>query len=111
LSAEKARVLLKQAEADLEIGCFEKAASSAYFAARMACEVWARRRGVRDLPRRDDKLANLVRNLGRASEAESLLALYELRKKADYSPFFIEEGEAKLALEVAREVMKLLQVM
>ena len=108
MSAEKARVLLKQAEADLEIGCFEKAASSAYFAARMACEVWARRRGVRDLPRRDDKLANLVRNLGRASEAESLLALYELRAR---SPFFIEEGEAKLALEVAREVMKLLQVM
>jgi hypothetical protein len=42
-------------------------------------------RGGLTIPRRDDKLANLIENIGLREMAEKLRYLYDLRKKADYS--------------------------
>jgi len=80
--------------------------SSSYFACRMMAELYLLSRGLRDLPRRDDKLANLLRSQGLREEAELLLLLYEMRKRADYGGNFISKEEAESSLATARILMK-----
>ena len=106
MSFEKARLLLREAEADLEAGCYNKCVSSAYFAARMVAETWLKVRGVKDLPRRDDKLANLLRNMKLRAIADGLMALYKLRKLADYSGVAASLEHAREALRLCRLVFE-----
>ncbi len=106
MSLDKARLLLIQAERDLEIGCFDKAASAAYMAARMAAEVLLRSLGQRGIPRRDDKLARAVANLGMRPEAEELMRLYEVRKRADYSRYPVDAASASDCVRAAGRLVE-----
>jgi len=106
MSLDKARALLHQAEEDLRIACYDKCVSSSYFSCRMMAELYLLGRGLRDLPRRDDKLANLLRSQGLREEAELLLFLYGMRKKADYGGSLISREEAESSLAAARTLLK-----
>jgi len=55
--------LLEEAAKDLEIGCYNKAASASYFAVRKASETLLMILGEA-VPRRDDKLANAIKYKG-----------------------------------------------
>ena len=92
-SSNKWEELLREAVKDLEVGCYNKAASASYFTVRMRLEVLLRKRSV-TIPRRDDKLANVLKHLGYPEEAAEMLELYELRKRADYSEDSITREEA-----------------
>ena len=104
MSFEKAKELFKQASRDLEISCFDKVVSAAYFSARMFAEVFLAGRKLK-IPRRDDKLANLLRRQGFTEEAEILLQLYVWRKESDYGPILTEEERATKALDLARKII------
>ena len=63
------------------------------------------------VPRRDDKLANVLRHLGFEAEADLFMELYDLRKKADYSNESIEEvidaiEKYKRILSAVRRLLK-----
>ena len=107
LSLGKSDKLIKEAELDLEAGNFNKCVSASYFSARRAIEKLLERMHM-NIPRRDDKLANVLRHLGYTEEAVLMLYLYEMRKKADYTDYEVTVEEARKALEIAvriREVV------
>jgi hypothetical protein len=60
------------------------------------------------IPRRDGKLANAIKNKGLGKEATATAILYAIRKKADYEAGVIRE-EAELAVKLSMEVHKLLE--
>ena len=97
--------LLREAVKDLEVGCYNKAASASYFAVRMRLEVLIRKRGL-VMPRRDDKLANVLRHVGYPNEAAEVLELYELRKRADYSEISLTLEEGFVAVEKAKRLLE-----
>jgi len=102
---EKALLLLKEAQKDSDIACYNKAVSAAYFAARMATESFLAER-VRHLPRRDDKLANVLRNLGFESLGATLMELYQLRKRADYGEKSMNEEDSRRAIRYAKTLIE-----
>jgi uncharacterized protein (UPF0332 family) len=104
----KFEVLLKEANDDLERGNLNKAVSALYFAVRkrLECILLILRYEV---PRRDDKLANVLKYLGYSEESRIFIKLYELRKKADYSEEVISSEEAKKALEYSTRILKILE--
>jgi len=108
LSLEKAKELIRQASEDLRISCFDKAVSAAYFSARMVVEVFLTKRKLK-LPKRDDKLANLLRRQGFGDEAEMLLQLYTWRKESDYGPNLMDRERAKSSLELANRIIEALE--
>jgi len=61
------------------------------------------------VPRRDDKLANVLRNSGFPDLAVKMLRLYELRKKADYSSHSVSLDEASESLETAKHIVEVLK--
>ena len=87
--------------------CYNKAASASYFAVRMLAEEILRVLGE-SIPRRDDKLANAIKNKGLVREAAAMAILYSLRKKADYEATVGRE-EAELAVKLAIEVYRSLE--
>jgi uncharacterized protein (UPF0332 family) len=103
MSLKRSKEILKEAEKDLEIGCFNKATSASYFSSRMAAETFLKSFNEQ-IPRRDDKLANSIGNKGLKIEAELLSLLYILRKRADYGEGVSEE-EAKNAVEIAKKIV------
>ncbi len=104
MSWAKALTLLDEAERDLAAGCYNKAASAAYFAARMATELLvAARQG--NVPRRDDKLANVLLHWGRKDLAAALLELYQYRVMADYGSTSLDVGVASRAVDMARRLL------
>jgi len=94
--SQKSKKLLEEAIKDLDIMCYNKAASASYFAIRMIAEEILRALGEK-IPKRDDKLANAIKNKGLIREAITMASLYALRKKADYEAGISKE-EAELAL-------------
>ena len=108
MSLRKALSLMRQAEADLEAGCYDKAVSSAYFACRMAAEqVLIELRAP--IPRRDDKLANSVGNVLGRRVAEELKLLYSWRIQADYYDTEVDRGSAVRILDRARALFSRLE--
>jgi hypothetical protein len=103
MSLDKVRSLLNQAE-DIKVACYDKCISSSYFSCRMMVEIFLRSMGIEQLPRRDDKLANLLRNQGLREEADTLLFLYDMRKKADYG-WSIAGKEAEESLKAAKSLI------
>lgn len=101
----KVEILLNEAQEDFKLKLYNKCASSAYFAARMALEFYIKSLKI-VVPKRDDKLANVAEHLGFKKEAEFLRILYELRKKADYRDENISEFEAKEALTMSIAIVK-----
>ena len=111
LSLGKSDRLIKEAQLDLEVGNFNKCVSASYFSARRAVEKLLERMHM-NIPRRDDKLANVLKRLGYVEEAVLMLYLYEMRKKADYTDYEATIEEARKALEIAVRVRKLvIQIM
>ena len=98
---------MEEAIKDLEVMCYNKAASASYFAVRMLAEEILRALGE-NIPRRDDKLANAIRNKGLVREATAMATLYSLRKKADYEAR-VGGGEAELAVKLSIEVCRSLE--
>jgi HEPN domain-containing protein len=105
--SQRSRRLLEEAIRDLEISCYNKAASASYFAVRMLAEEILKQLGEH-IPRRDDKLANAIKNKGLRWEATAMVILYAFRKKADYEAGVTRE-EAELAVKLSMEVHKLLE--
>ncbi len=101
MSLMKAKLLIEQAVRDLELSCFDKAVSAAYFSVRMAAELLTRSRA-----RRDDKLANALGNLMGDEFRIKMMALYEFRKRADYRSKMTSEGEAKIAVRDAKQLLE-----
>jgi HEPN domain-containing protein len=81
--SQRSRRLLEEAIKDLKMSCYNKAASASYFAVRMLAEETLRQLGEH-IPRRDDKLANAIKNKGLKREATATVILYAIRKKADH---------------------------
>ncbi len=100
---------MKEAEADFKLKNFNKCASACYFSVRKALEDMFIRMGIM-IPRRDDKLANILKNIGYEDKAKLFLRLYELRKKADYNEKEITEEEAKESLETAKRILALINM-
>ncbi|MEM1610849.1 MAG: HEPN domain-containing protein [Sulfolobales archaeon] len=101
MSLRHSKKLLEEAYKDLEIGCYNKAASASYFALRKASEALLKALGEA-IPRRDDKLTNAIKNKGLIDVAETLRYIYEIRKVADYGEGVSEEE----APHVLRELEK-----
>jgi len=96
---EKHKILENEAKRDIEIKCYNKAASAFYFALRFLAETLLRKLQW-SIPRRDDKLANSIETLGLKNAAKSLRFLYELRKKADYIEESVNKEEIAECVEV-----------
>jgi len=110
MSSRKQDILLSEAENDIAIRNYNKAVSAIYFALRKEVEEIIQKLGFQ-LPRRDDKLANIIKHLGFDEEALIFMKLYELRKKADYADESIEEKDVKKALELVRKVIAKLKIL
>lgn len=80
---KKSEVLLNEAKKDLQMGNYNKAASAIYFSVRKELVEVLEKMNL-TVPRRDDKLRNILKSFGYLEEAEYFMQLYELRKKADY---------------------------
>ncbi len=100
----KSDILLNEAEIDLKLKCFNKSVSASYFAVRKEIEYLARKLGS-TIPRRDDKLINILKHLGKDKLAEETLYLYERRKDADYGEAEIDERTAMICLDIAKRVI------
>jgi len=107
----KSRVLLSEAEKDLEAGCYNKAVSAAYFSLRLAAESTL---GIKT--KRDDKIANAVRRLleakigpREAKEAwRKYMKLFDSRKLADHRGKLYTREEAEACIKTAKELRKLI---
>ena len=100
--------LLEEAAKDLEIGCYNKAASASYFAVSKASETLLRILGEA-VPRRYDKLANAIKYKGLADVSEILKILYQARKEADYGEGVTEE-EARASVEMAKKAIEVIEI-
>ncbi len=107
MSLRHSEKLLEEAAKDLEIGCYNKAASASYFAVRKASETLLRILGE-IIPRRDDKLANAIKYKGLTEVSEILRILYQARKEADYGEGVTEE-EARASVEMARKAIEIIK--
>ncbi len=97
-----------EAEKDIENGCYNKAVSALYFSLRMVSEDLLLALHA-PIPKRDDKLANSIGNIGFKKVSQALRRLYDLRKKADYSREKVTAREAIVALETYREARRRLE--
>jgi len=111
LSLDKSEILFEEALKDLNSRCYNKAVSCVYFSVRMLVEQVLEKKRLK-IPRRDDKLANLVETIGLKDVARAMRFLYTMRKKADYSSRNISEEEAEYVFKLAemsfKELRKLL---
>jgi len=105
--SQKSKKLLEEAIKDLDIMCYNKAASASYFAIRMIAEEILRALGEK-IPKRDDKLANAIKNKGLIREAIAMASLYALRKKADYEAGISKE-EAELSVSLSIQTYRSLE--
>jgi len=105
--SQKSKKLLEEAIKDLDIMCYNKAVSASYFAIRMIAEEILRALGEK-IPKRDDKLANAIKNKGLIREAIAMASLYALRKKADYEAGISKE-EAELSVSLSIQTYRSLE--
>ncbi len=101
MSLEKSKLLLEEAEKDIENGCFNKAVSASYFASRMILEIFFRDLGI-VFSKKDDKMINILASLGLRKEASDLRVLFEMRKEADHRAYVFSEKEARYAFNTSK---------
>ncbi|MCD6164206.1 MAG: HEPN domain-containing protein [Candidatus Odinarchaeota archaeon] len=100
--------LFEDAIFDFENKRYNKAVSSFYFAVRWYAELLLKK--LRSpIPRRDDKLANAIENLGLIDVARTLRLTYNLRLKADYSDFNITFEEANQVKSIVENAISKLR--
>ncbi|MBS7247675.1 MAG: HEPN domain-containing protein [Candidatus Freyarchaeota archaeon] len=99
MSVVKSKVLLREAKRDIEVGCYNKAVSAAYFALRMVVERYLDSLGA-PYSKKDDKLANTIQSLGMKEVAYVMRVLFQARKRADHSDklFTLKETEDLLSM-------------
>jgi len=105
MSVAKSRVLMGEARKDVEIGCYGKAVSAAYFALRMAVERYLERLGA-PFSKKDDKLANTMRSLGLKEVSYAMRVLFQARKRADHGSKFFTRREAEELVAMAEEAWR-----
>ncbi|MDK2372104.1 MAG: hypothetical protein QI197_01855 [Candidatus Korarchaeota archaeon] len=106
----KSRVLIEEAEKDLEHGSYNKAVSASYFATRLLVEHLIG--GLKTS--KDDKIANalqrrLEERIGeeRARDIkERYLKLFMRRKIADHKPYLFSKDEAEWTVMEAKRLME-----
>ncbi len=108
MNSRKSEILLNEAKIDIQVGSLNKAVSAPYFSVRRELESILEAMNL-EIPRRDDKLANVLKHMGFSSESEDLLHLYTLRKKADYDERSVTEEESKEALVIATRLLDALR--
>ncbi|MCG3108747.1 hypothetical protein L3N51_01033 [Metallosphaera sp. J1] len=109
MNSKKSEVLLNEARKDIQIQNLNKAVSALYFSVRRELESILEKMKV-EVPRCDDKLANVLKHMGFSSEAEDFLHLYTLREKADYDDRSVTE-EAREAILIATSLLDTLRKM
>jgi hypothetical protein len=80
MNSKKSRRLLEEAEKDIGMGYTNKAASALYFSVRKEVES-VLLSVVPRMPRRDNKLANVLRHMGYVKESEAFLQLYVTKEE------------------------------
>ncbi len=105
MNSRKAELLYNEVLKDIEVGNYNKAASALYFSIRKELEEIITKKMKLSIPRRDDKLANILKHLGFEEEAEMFMELYNLRKKADYSDESIDKDELIKAIEKYKNIL------
>ncbi|MCD6244681.1 MAG: HEPN domain-containing protein [Candidatus Korarchaeota archaeon] len=108
----KSHELMREAIKDLEVGCYNKAVSAAYFSVRLAAESVLK--GLKT--RKDDKIANalekiLSRELGveKARDIKnSYMKLFVARKLADHRPISFSKDEAEAYVRIAGRLREIL---
>ncbi|MEM1658296.1 MAG: HEPN domain-containing protein [Candidatus Jordarchaeales archaeon] len=101
----KSKVLLDEAKRDIEVGCYNKAVSAAYFALRMVVERYLDSLGAQ-YSKKDDKLANTIQSLGMKDVAYAMRVLFQARKRADHGDKLFTLEEAKDLLSMAESSWK-----
>ncbi len=102
LKVRKSEVLFEEAKKDLEMGCFNKAVSAAYFSVRLMAEAL-----IGDIrTTKDDKIANALGRLLGWDARERMMWLFGERKRADHRAHFFDESTAFQVLETARELLE-----
>jgi len=109
---KKSEKLIEEAVKDLEMGCYNKAVSAAYFSVKMTTEHLLK--GLRTT--KDDKVANALKRLLLVKVGEKkaeivrrrFLALFEARKLADHRPRMLTEEEAEKFVKMAIELRKII---
>jgi uncharacterized protein (UPF0332 family) len=104
MSSKKSEVLFNEAIKDIRDHNYNKAVSAIYFSIRKELENILIIMGL-SIPRRDDKLANVLKHLGFKDEAVYFLKLYEYRKKADYSDENLNKEDVEHALELYNKIL------
>lgn len=104
MSLKKSEVLYNEALKDIEEGNYNKAASAIYFSIRKELEDLVLRI-QHNIPKRDDKLANVLKYLGFEEESELFMELYELRKKADYLDESVSKDEVLDAIKKYERIL------
>ncbi|BDC17986.1 HEPN domain-containing protein [Acidianus sp. HS-5] len=102
---DKVDVLLDEAEKDIKVGCYNKAVSASYFAVSMEIEKLGYKLRT-TIPRRDDKLINILMHLGKDSLAKEAMYLYKKRKDADYGYESLKEEDAMKCLEISKRLVQ-----
>lgn len=105
MSVEKSATLMREARKDLEVGCYNKAVSAAYFAVRMAVEKYLESLGA-TFSKKDDKLANTMQSIGHGDVAYAMRVLFQARKRADHGDKFFTLKEAEELMEIAASAWK-----
>ncbi len=104
----KSDELMGESLKDLEVGCYNKAVSAAYFSVRLAAESILK--GLKT--KKDDKIANalmkvLSRKLGEKKAKElkdEYMALFEARKIADHRPISFSKEMAEFYVRTAEKL-------
>lgn len=104
MSSRKSEILFEEAKKDIEIGNYNKAISAIYFSIRKELNDVLESMNL-SVPRRDDKLANVLKHLGFNEESEYFMMLYELRKKADYSNELVNKEDIEEALKMYYKIL------
>jgi len=96
--------LYEEAERDLEIYCFNKAVSAAYFAVEAFANAifYIKKQKVRGFRGR----INLIRNIFGEELGEKMEKLHEKRNNADHYEALMTREDAKYALKIADELIR-----
>ncbi len=105
----KSRVLMEEAEKDLEHGSFNKAVSASYFSVRLLVEHLIK--GLKTS--KDDKIANALYRriegkIGRKAASDvrkRYLKLFQSRKIADHKPYLFSREEAEYIVMEAKKLI------
>ncbi len=105
----KAKIMLKEAEEDLNIGCYNKAVSASWFAVESLLRAIVLKKR-KPMPERPNKLISLIHRLlytehpDKKHLAHIISSLYEKRKRADHRETLFNRIHAMKSLSQAESI-------